>query len=102
MNNWFLLNIGDAMLAYEQQEHITKQLLAVYTAAGSPDDMAAFIRHESSNGLHCEVIIYFSPSSAAIAQTLKAQPCAKPSANSLSMLVGTPNSWQLLFPEHIH
>ncbi|AFT66168.1 MULTISPECIES: hypothetical protein [Cycloclasticus] len=100
MKNWFKKNLGDAMLAYDQLELINQHLLLAYTQAGKPKEMAAFIRHESEGRLHCDVNIYFSPVSAHVAKELAAEPCEKPSANSLSLFAGSQDSWPILFPEH--
>ncbi len=100
MQDWFLVNLGDAMLASEQQNRIMDLLLAAYAQAGSPDEMAAFTRHESEGRLHCEVKIYFSPMSAPVAREVNARACEKPSPTGLSLLAGSEQSWLALFPEH--
>lgn len=100
MRSWFLINLGDAMLAYDQQDRIKQLFLSAYAGAGSPNEMAAFTRHESEGSLHCEVKIYFSPMSVVVAKELNAQPCEKPSPDGLSMLAGAQDSWLVLFPEH--
>ncbi len=61
MKQWFLKNLGDAMLAGDQQGRIKELLSPAFSDAGSPAEMAAFIRHESEGRLHCEVKIYLSP-----------------------------------------
>ena len=99
MRNWFLINLGDAMLAYDQQDRIKQFLLSAYADAGSPIEMAAFTRHESEGRLHCEVKIYFSPMSVVEAKEVNAKPCKKPSADGLSLLAGNQDSWLILFPE---
>ncbi|MCP4471160.1 MAG: hypothetical protein GY815_10820 [Gammaproteobacteria bacterium] len=99
MRDWFLKNLGDAMLACEQQDRIRELLLSAYAQAGDPDEMAAFIRHESEGRLHCEVKIYFSPLSATVAREVDARPCEKPSPAGLSLLAGSRESWTALFPE---
>ncbi len=99
MRNWFLKNLGDAMFACDQQDQIKHRLLSAYAHAGNPKEMAAFIRHESEGRLHCEVKIYISPKSVTAAREIDAEPCEKPSADGLSMFVGSQDSWQLLFPE---
>lgn len=99
MRNWFLKNLGDAMLADDQQDRIKQLLLSAYSDADSPKEMAAFIRHESEGRLHCEVKIYFSPMSIAVAREVNAEPCEKPSPDGLSMLAGSQDSWMVLFPE---
>jgi hypothetical protein len=102
MRNWFLKNLGDAMLAGNQQDRIKQLLLSAYSAADSPREMAAFIRYESEGRLHCEVKIFFSPMSIAVAKEVNAEPCEKPSPDGLSMLAGSQDSWMVLFPEYTH
>lgn len=99
MENWFLLNLGDAMLAFDQQDRIKQLFLSIYSDAGNPKGMAAFIRHESEGRLHCEVKIYLSPMSVAVAREVDAKPCEKPSPDGLSVLAGSEDSWLVLFPE---
>jgi hypothetical protein len=99
MRNWFLKNLGDAMLAGDQQDRIKQLFLLAYSDAGSPKEMAAFMRHESEGRLHCEVKIYLSPMSVAVAREVDAEPCEKPSPDGLSMLAGSQDSWMVLFPE---
>ena len=100
MGNWFIKNLGDAMLAYDQQDRIKQCFLLAYARAGRPKEMAAFIRHESEGRLHCEVKIYFSPMSVQVAREVDAEPCEKPSADGLSMFAGSQGAWQVLFPQH--
>ncbi len=99
MRDWFTINLGDAMLAYAQQDRIKQFLLSAYADAGSPDEMAAFTRHESEGCLHCEVIIYLSPMSISVAKQLNAQACERPSPADLSLLAGAQDSWTVLFSE---
>ena len=86
-------------MAGDQQERIKQLLLSAYSEADSPKEMAAFIRHESEGRLHCEVKIYFSPMSIAVAREVNAEPCEKPSPDGLSILAGSQDSWVVLFPE---
>lgn len=109
MKSWFLINLGDAILAYDKQDSITQLLSTAYAEAGSPNDMAAFIRHEAEGRLHCEVKIYLSPMSDhivndVIAQNLEAVniqviPCHKPSYSGLSLIAGPQAAIPALFPE---
>ena len=87
------------MLTSDQQDRIKQLLLSAYADAGNPKEMAAFTRHESEGRLHCEVKIYFSPMSVAVAREVNAEPCEKPSPDGLSMLAGAQDSWRVLFPE---
>lgn len=99
MKHWFSKNLGDAMLAYDSLDRLEELLSSAYTNAGSPNDMATFIRHESEGRLHCEVKVYFSPQSFFVAKEVNAKPCEKPSIDGLSILAGSQDSWQTLFPE---
>ncbi|MCP4334594.1 MAG: hypothetical protein GY785_18220 [Gammaproteobacteria bacterium] len=100
MRDWFLINLGDAMLAGDQQDRIKDLFLSAYARVGSPDEMAVFTRHESEGHLHCEVKIYISPMSATVAREVNARACEKPSPTGLSLLAGSEQSWLVLFPEH--
>ncbi len=100
MDNWFSINLGDAMLASESLARLEEHISLAYTSAGSPNDMATFYRHESEGRLHCELKIYLSPSSVAVAREINAEQCEKPSPYGLSILAGSPDSWLALFPEH--
>ena len=99
MNNWFVKNLGDAMLAFEAQAELESVLVSARTEAENPENMAAFIRHESDGGLHCEVKVYLSPACESVAGTCNATPCAKPSPEGLGMLLGSDEAWRSLFPE---
>jgi len=101
MRNWFSKNLGDAMLAHEPLQQLEELFLAAYASAGNPGDMAAFMRHESEGRLHCEVKVYLSPNSSAVAREVNAAPCRKPSPDGLSILAGSQESWLSLFPEHL-
>ncbi len=99
MNDWLVKNLGDAMLAFEAQAELEDVLTSVRSDSGNPADMAAFIRHESDGGLHCEVKVYLSPACVAVAEEVNAKPCAKPSPEGLGMLLGSDEAWKSLFPE---
>ena len=102
MGSWRVKNLGDAMLAFDQQARIEQRLMEGFAEAGRPTDMAAFIRHESEGRLHCDVKLYFSPKADTFAQEVNAQACHKPSPDGLSLLVGSEDCWRLLFPEVFH
>lgn len=99
MSNWFSKNLGDAMFAHEPLGQLEQQFLSLYENANRPNEMAVFVRHESEGRLHCEVKVYFSPASIDVARELDAEPCEKPSSGDLSLLVGSEESWMILFPE---
>lgn len=88
MASWYRINLGDPMLAGEQQDQIAALVEAACRAASDPKEIAAFIRHESG-GLHCEAIVYLTPAAAGIANRVNAVPCALPSSEGLSLLAGS-------------
>ena len=96
---WFSRNLGDGMLAHALLDNLADSLSSAYAKADCPKDMAVFFRHESDGRLHCEVMVYFSPASAAAAREVNAEPCVKPSPADLGLLAGCEDSWLVLFPE---
>jgi hypothetical protein len=99
MNNWYLLSLGDGMLAPTPASEIEETFRRAFEAAGRPADMAVFTRPESEGRLHCEVMAYFSPAAAQVAQSFEARPCSKPARAGLGLLAGDERSWSVLFPE---
>ena len=78
---------------------IEEAFLPLFTAAGSPPEMAVFTRPESEGRLHCEVIAYFSPAAREVAIAFDAEPCEKPARAGLGLLAGDKRAWLVLFPE---
>ncbi len=99
MSIWFSKNLGDAMLAYLALDNVAAVCMSAYQKANSSNDMAVFYRHESEGRLQCEVKVYFSPAIGDTAKILGASPCEQPTKYGLSLLVGTPAAWTILFPE---
>ncbi len=99
MKVWYAKNLGDGILACDPLGRLEEYFLSAYAKADRPKEMAAFIRHESEGRLHCEVKVYFSPASVAVAREVDAEPCARPSPDGLSLLAGCEESWLALFPE---
>lgn len=98
-SSWSSKNLGDGILAAVPLGQIETQFQAAYKQAGSPEDMAVFVRYESEGHLHCEVQVYFSPAASEVAKGLGAEVCAKPFADGLDLLVGSEKAWRTLFPE---
>ncbi|MCB1058060.1 MAG: hypothetical protein KDD11_21380 [Acidobacteria bacterium] len=84
---WYCKNLGDATLALDQLERVERRVLAEIRGAGDAAEMAAFLRHES-NGLHCDVKIYFSPALSRVAEEIGAVACSRPTPEGLSLLAG--------------
>ena len=99
VHSWSSKNLGDAMLADEQRLRLEELFLSAYVKAGSPKEMALFIRHESDGRLHCEVKVYFSPASSLVARQIGAKPCERPSSDGLGLLAGSKDAWLTLFPK---
>ncbi len=89
MNQWFYINLGDAMLATEALYQLKDEFNDHYQKMGYPKGMTLFYRHQAEAGLHCEVMVYFSPGSGPIAKKLDAKPCKIPNISGLSYLAGT-------------
>lgn len=98
MSVWYAKSLGDGMVAIQPLSDVQQQFQAAYARAGSPADMALFVRHESAGDLHCELRIYLSPAAAPLAKALDATPCARPSPHGLGLLVGSEDAWSALFP----
>lgn len=99
MNHWYSLSLGDGVTAAGPSSEIEELFLALFTAAGKPAEMAVFTRPESEDRLYCEVIAYFSPAAADVAEAFGARPCAKPERSGLGLLAGDELSWSTLFPD---
>lgn len=99
MEHWYSLSLGDGMMAGTPSTEIEEFFLDRFHSAGEPPAMAVFTRPESEGRLYCEVIAYFSPAAAAVAQAFEAAPCAKPERPGLGLLAGDPSCWSVLFPD---
>lgn len=101
MSNWYSVSLGDGMMAAMPSAEIDELFQRSFVAAGKPPGMAVFTRAESEGRLHCEVIAYFSPAAADVAQAFDAQLCVKPERTGLGLLAGDERSWSILFPESV-
>ncbi|HEY9199544.1 MAG TPA: hypothetical protein VIR60_09270 [Gammaproteobacteria bacterium] len=91
------MHLGDGILASAPLGRIEALFRAAYVRAGSPRDMALFVRQQSEGRLHCEISLYFSPAAAEVAKTVEALPCARPSPDGLSLVIGADDCWAVLF-----
>ena len=99
MDTWYFLSLGDGMMAGTPQAEIEELFLKQFSEAGEPPAMAIFTRPESEGRLYCEVIAFFSPAAANVAEAFDAKPCGKPERTGLGLLAGNPDCWNVLFPE---
>jgi hypothetical protein len=99
MDSWYSLSLGDGIMAGTPGAEIESEFLRIFQAAGRPAQMAVFTRPESEGRLHCEVIAYFSPAAARVAEAFDAEPCEKPARAGLGLLAGDQAAWLALFPE---
>ena len=99
MSTWFSVSLGDGMMANEPSEEIRTAFLQKFPSSAKHLEMAVFTRNESEGRLHCEVIAYFSPAAAELANAFDAEPCEKPFRSGLGLLAGDEKCWSILFPE---
>ncbi len=90
MATWFRKNLGDATLASTELERISALFTQYYAHNATPP--ALFTRHESAGRLHCQLILYCSPASHALATAIDAQACRPPSLQDVSLVCGTVES----------
>jgi hypothetical protein len=76
------------MLAQPALAAIREAVEAACAAPGSRPAMAAFMRHASDGGLHCQVHVYFAPAARELAEQFGAVPCEKPALQGLELLGG--------------
>lgn len=100
MASWSSVRLGDGIMAAVPMAEIESAFQQAFLASGSPADMAVFTRLESEGRLHCEMIAYFSPASASVANAFDAEPCERPALAGLGLLAGNSACWSVLFPEH--
>jgi hypothetical protein len=82
--SWYRKNLGDALLADAAMDQVRCRFVA---EAGLTSEAAIFYRHESA-GLHCELVLYFSPAAATVAQATGAKCCTRPATQGLALLAG--------------
>lgn len=75
---WHYKNLGDAMFADAELAKI-KQLAM---ATNAP----LYVKYYAKSGLHCEVLLYFSPHYQSLANLLGATCCKAPNLDELTVL----------------
>lgn len=87
MDQWFMANLGDAMLAGDELDHVC----ALFELQGNRSPTTAVLmRHENLGRLHCELVLYFPPELADLAARVGAHPCGKPTLSGLGVAIGSP------------
>ncbi len=84
--NWFCLDLGDAMVAAGQLPSLAESLAQLRAGVADSAALQACYRHETRAGLHCHVVVYLAPAFAPFARRLGASPCAKPKGGDLTPL----------------
>lgn len=85
--DWFVLNVGDAVLAGDELDRVQ----TLFERAGAlARESAVLMRHESEGRLHCELKLYFPPELAPLAHEVGASRCAAPAPTGLGVLAGGP------------
>lgn len=87
------------MWAEIPSEEIRQLFQPLFESTGRPAQMAVFTRHEQGR-LHCEVVAYFSPAAAEVAEAFDAEPCGQPSREGLELLTGNEDCWAAIFGEN--
>lgn len=87
-DHWHSLALGDALTAHLELERIRESFEARYPPADRPASAAVYVRHDSTGGVHCEVIVFFSPAAAALAREFHATPCNPPPLASVEEFCG--------------
>jgi hypothetical protein len=88
MHHWHSLPLGDALTAHLELERIRESFETHYPPADRPADASVYVRHESTGGVPCEVVAFFSPAAAALAREFDATPCKPPPLGALQRLSG--------------
>ncbi|MDN3519849.1 hypothetical protein QWY84_19780 [Aquisalimonas lutea] len=96
MSQWYCLNLGDALTAGIELERIERAFATAFVRHGRPGDMGLFVRHVSEGQLHCDVVVYFTPAAAEVANRAQADLCPPPSRHGLGLLQGATEAWRLL------
>lgn len=94
--SWYCLSCGDPTLCVERIDQIRQAFEQLHRSAGLADGAAILSRHESSGGVHCELVLYFTPEAEPVACTFEALACNKPTHYGLSVLVSVNTNAQTL------
>lgn len=87
MEQWFAANLGDAMLAGEALERVCELFERQRERHA---ETAVLMRHENLGRLHCELVLYFPPELAELAEAVGAHACGRPGLSGLGVAIGSP------------
>lgn len=88
MTDWYVCDLGDAMLAHDALAAVQQRFDDAWRACECPAEMGLFVRHVSEGRLHCQVLVYFTPAASSIAREFDAVPCSRPASAGLDLLAG--------------
>jgi len=91
METWRCKALGEPAAA-----RIQHMFRPMFMASGRPSSMAVFSRYDRRAN---RITAYFSPGASKLAAFFDAQPCAKPPAQGIGLLVGDARCWEIYFPE---
>ncbi|MCP5208393.1 MAG: hypothetical protein H7A01_14390 [Hahellaceae bacterium] len=87
MQSWYRKSLGDAMFTDSSIDRIIDRFHQTYSKE-APLRAAIYYRHETEGRLHCEMVVYFTPATVALALALEATPCQPPETTDLTWLIG--------------
>lgn len=86
-DEWFYLELGDAIIAAEKLHKLEQMLLGVFEQANSNKEMQAYYRYQSGS-THCNICVYISAAFQQILLLPNVKKCAAPTFTDLTVLVG--------------
>jgi hypothetical protein len=97
MMTWYKVPLTADQIGNDAMVEIQKQFQSLFDSSGSPKEMALFCDKEPFG---ISISLYFSPTTlTALESLIKAYsgiPCEKPKKDSMALLVGHQNAWDLL------
>ena len=88
MNAWLKKNLGDAVMAAPELETLKEKFAATFKQPNF-NSAAIFVHYDSTNHLHCNVTVFFSPGAIDLALSVNAEVCKKPFSAGLFLLCGS-------------
>ncbi|MBN7818590.1 hypothetical protein [Bowmanella yangjiangensis] len=88
---WFVVDLGDALLAQNKLVELQTQLTTAWQGAGQPQEMLAGYCYRGS-GLHCQVDVFISEALQYVVNLPAAKPCYRPPPDFQSLLGDSPSA----------